>query len=147
QSGSGKSTILDLVTGLQRPDAGEVLVDGVPLTDLDIKSWRELIGYVPQDVFLFHDSVRRNITLGDDSIADERVVAALKDAGAWNFIARDPAGIDAMISPQGSNLSGGQRQRLAIARALVKDPALIVLDEATTGLDTATEAAILDTLR
>src|SRR5690606_15952074 len=101
-----KSTILDLVTGLRRPDSGEVLVDGIPLDEIDLKSWRELIGYVPQDVFLFHDTVRRNLTLGDASISDDRVVAALKDAGAWDFVDRDPAGIDAMIMPQGSNLSG-----------------------------------------
>ncbi|HSH46058.1 MAG TPA: ABC transporter ATP-binding protein, partial [Longimicrobiales bacterium] len=146
QSGSGKTTILDLVTGLQRPDSGEVLVDGVSLEELDLMSWRRLVGYVPQDVFLFHDTVRRNVTLGDDTISDDRVVQALKDAGAWDFIARDDAGIDAVVAPQGSNLSGGQRQRMAIARALVKAPALLILDEATTGLDTATEAAILETL-
>ncbi len=146
-SGSGKSTILDLVIGLRRPDSGEVHIDGIPLSELDLRSWRELIGYVPQDVFLFHDSVRRNITLGDETISDDRVLRALEDAGAGEFIARHADGIDAIISPQGSNLSGGQRQRLAIARALVKDPALLILDEATTGLDAATEAAILDTLR
>lgn len=147
QSGSGKTTILDLITGLQRPDHGEVYVDGRPLEQIDLKAWRSVIGYVPQDVFLFNDTVRRNITLGDDTISDERVVQALKDAGAWDFIARQSEGVDAIIAPQGSNLSGGQRQRLAIARALAKSPSLLILDEATTGLDTATEAGILETLR
>lgn len=146
RSGSGKTTIVDLVTGLHRPSDGEVFIDGVPLSALDMRGWRKQIGYVPQDVFLFHDTVRRNITLGDETIPDDRVIQALKDAGAWAFIARDPRGIDAVISPQGSGFSGGQRQRLAIARALAKDPALIVLDEATTGLDTQTEAAIMETL-
>lgn len=146
QSGSGKTTILDLITGLRRPDGGDVHLDGVPLAEIDMLAWRRLIGYVPQDVFLFHDTVRRNVTLGDDTISDDRVIQALKDAGAWDFIARDPHGIDAVLAPQGSSLSGGQRQRLAIARALVKRPALMVLDEATTGLDTSTEAAILETL-
>jgi ATP-binding cassette, subfamily C, bacterial len=146
QSGSGKTTILDLITGLRRPDSGEVYIDGMPLADLDLMAWRRLIGYVPQEVFLFHDTVRRNVTLGDDSISDDRVIQAIKDAGAWEFIARDPQGIHALLAPQGSTLSGGQRQRLAIARALVKQPALMVLDEATTGLDTRTEAAILETL-
>lgn len=145
-SGSGKTTILDLITGLHRPGSGDVYLDGVPLADLDLKAWRRLIGYVPQDVFLFHDTVRRNVTLGDDSISDERVIQALKDAGAWDFISRSPEGINALISPQGFGFSGGQRQRLAIARALVKNPTLIVLDEATTGLDAPTEAAILETL-
>jgi len=145
-SGSGKTTILDLITGLHRPAEGDVYIDGVPLGELDLKEWRKRIGYVPQDVFLFHDTVRRNITLGDDSIPDDRVVQALKDAGAWDFITRNPDGLDAIMSPQGFGLSGGQRQRLAIARALVKNPVLIVLDEATTGLDSRTEAAILETL-
>ncbi len=147
QSGSGKTTILDLITGLQRPQAGEVFVDGIALGELDLTAWRSRIGYVPQEVFLFHDTIRRNITLGDESIDDARVEKALRDAGAWDFVARNSAGIDALISPQGSNLSGGQRQRLAIARALVKRPTLMVLDEATTGLDTRTEAGILETLR
>jgi len=145
-SGSGKTTILELICGLRRPDRGEVYVDGVAMEDLDLTAWRRLIGYVPQEVFLFHDTVRRNLTLGDESISDDRVVAALQDAGAWDFIARNPEGIDAVIAPQASNLSGGQRQRLAIARALVKDPALLVLDEATTGLDRRTEAGIMETL-
>ena len=146
-SGSGKTTILDLVTGLRRPESGEIFIDGSPLEELDLTAWRKLIGYVPQEVFLFHDTVRRNITLGDESITDARVERAIAEAGAWDFVARDPRGVDAIVEPQGSNLSGGQRQRLAIARALVKNPALLVLDEATTGLDTATEAAILSTLR
>jgi ATP-binding cassette subfamily C protein len=145
-SGSGKTTILDLIIGLRRPDAGDVYIDGVALREIDLRAWRSLIGYVPQDVYLFHDTVRWNVTLGDPSIPDTRVVQALKNAGAWDFVARDPRGLDAIISPQASNLSGGQRQRLAIARALARDPALIVLDEATTGLDVATETAILETL-
>lgn len=145
-SGSGKTTILDLVTGLRRPDKGQILVDGTPLDELDLRAWRRLIGYVPQEVFLFHDTVRQNVTLGDESIDDQQVERALRDAGAWEFIAERPEGIDAMIAPQASNLSGGQRQRLAIARALVSDPALLVLDEATTGLDAMTEAGIVDTL-
>lgn len=145
-SGSGKTTILELICGLRRPDGGEIYIDGVALEDLDLEAWRRLIGYVPQEVFLFHDTVRRNLTLGDESIPDARVVAALEDAGAWDFISRNAEGIDAVIAPQASNLSGGQRQRLAIARALVKDPALLVLDEATTGLDRATEAGIMSTL-
>jgi len=145
-SGSGKTTILDLITGLRRPSAGDVYIDGVAMEDIDLRAWRQQIGYVPQETYLFNDTIRRNITLGDDSISDERVIRALKDAGAWDFVARDERVLDAVVHPQASNLSGGQRQRLAIARALVKEPSLIVLDEATTGLDTRTEAAILETL-
>src|SRR5690606_1474209 len=121
QSGSGKTTIVDLIAGLQRPASGDVYIDDVPLGDVDLSGWRRMIGYVPQSVFLFHDTVRNNVTLGDSSISDQRVEEALKDAGAWEFIARDPLGIHAMIAPQGSGFSGGQRQRLAIARALVKN--------------------------
>lgn len=146
ESGSGKSTIIDLITGLHRPSSGDVHVDGVKLAEIDLKSWRRLIGYVPQDVFLFHDTVRRNLTLGDASIGDERLLQALADAGALEFVMRDPQGLDAMVSPQASNLSGGQKQRLAIARALAKNPQLLILDEATSGLDSDTEAAILETL-
>jgi ATP-binding cassette, subfamily C, bacterial len=146
RSGSGKTTILDLITGLHRPQAGAVYVDGIALEAMDLGAWRRMIGYVPQDTFLFHDTLRRNITLGDTTIGDERVERALRDAGAWDFVARDARGLDALIAPQGSNFSGGQRQRLAIARALVKEPALLVLDEATTGLDVATEAGIIETL-
>lgn len=146
-SGSGKTTIIDLIAGLQRPLAGDVFVDGTPLEQIDLFAWRSLIGYVPQNVLVFQDTVRRNVTLGDDSISDERVLQALKNAGAVDFIARDSRGLDAMIAPQGSNYSGGQLQRLAIARALARNPALLILDEATTGLDAETEAAILDTLK
>lgn len=146
-SGSGKTTILDLITGLRDPAVGEITVDGVSLADLDMTAWRSSIGYVPQEVFLFHDTIRRNVTLGDESIGKEAVVKALQDAGAWSFVSTRPGGIEDMIAPQGSNLSGGQRQRLAIARALVKRPTMLILDEATTGLDPVTEAAIIETLR
>lgn len=145
-SGSGKSTVADLVMGLYRPDRGQVLVDDVSLDSIDMGEWRGMIGYVPQEVLLFNDTVRRNITLGDESISEERVLRALRAADAWQFVSSRPGGLDSAIGEKGSRLSGGQRQRLAIARALVGEPALLVLDEATTALDPETEEGICDTL-
>jgi ATP-binding cassette, subfamily C, bacterial len=146
-SGAGKTTIADLVLGLYTLDRGSVLIDGVPLTEIDMGAWRSRIGYVPQEMLLFHDSIRRNVTLGDESIADEDVVGALEAAGAWPFVRDLDQGMDTVIGEHGARLSGGQRQRIAIARALVGRPSLLVLDEVTTALDPNTEAAICATLR
>jgi ATP-binding cassette, subfamily C, bacterial len=145
-SGAGKTTIADLLLGLYTPDRGSILIDGIPLTDIDVGAWRSRIGYVPQEMLLFHDSVRRNVTLGDESIRDEDVVEALQAAGAWSFVRGLEAGIDTTIGEHGARLSGGQRQRIAIARALVVKPRLLVLDEVTTALDPRTEAEICATL-
>ena len=145
-SGSGKTTIIDLVIGLLQPDAGEIRLDGVLLSDVDLHAWRRLIGYVPQDTVLLHDSVRNNVTMGDSEINDERVIKALEDAGAWDFVHALSDGLDTQVGERGGRLSGGQRQRIAIARALVNNPELLVLDEATSALDKASEKAILTTL-
>jgi ATP-binding cassette subfamily C protein len=146
-SGVGKTTIADLVAGLVRHDAGEVRVDGVPLAELDLRRWRQGIGYVPQEMLLLNDSVRRNVTLGDAELDDARVERALRRAGAWEFVAALPEGLDASVGERGSLLSGGQRQRIALARALVHEPRLLVLDEATAALDPEGEAALWETLR
>jgi len=146
-SGAGKTTIADLLLGLYAPDRGSILIDGVPLSDIDVAAWRSRIGYVPQEMLLFHDSIRRNVTLGDESISDQDVVGALQAAGAWGFVSELDTGIDTMIGEHGARLSGGQRQRIAIARALVDKPRLLVLDEVTTALDPTTEAEICGTLR
>ncbi len=145
-SGAGKTTILDLVAGLYRPDSGEIFVDGVPLGELDMRAWRRRIGYVPQDTILFHDTVLRNVWVSGDDADPARVRVALEQADAWNFVEALPEGVDTVIGERGSKLSGGQRQRLAIARALLGSPRLLMLDEATTALDPATEAAIMRTL-
>ena len=145
-SGSGKSTLADLAVGLLRPTEGRVLVDGISLTDIEPILWRQMIGYVPQDLLLFHDSILRNVSLGDESIERDQVEQALRDAGAWDFVSTLPEGMDQVVGERGSLLSGGQRQRVAIARALVSGPELLVLDEATTALDPVTEAAICQTL-
>jgi len=146
-SGAGKTTIIDLVIGLLRPDRGQVLVDGVPLEQFDLKAWRRSIGYVPQETVLLHDSIFNNVSLGDPAIDEERVTEVLKKAGAWDFVQAFPEGLATQVGERGSRLSGGQRQRIVIARALVNRPELLILDEATSALDPASEAAILTTLR
>jgi ATP-binding cassette, subfamily C, bacterial len=145
-SGSGKTTLVDLVLGLYQPQRGKLRVDGIPLEEIDIYAWRAKIGYVPQELLLFHDSVRRNVTLGDPSLSDADVEEALRAAGAWHFVSRLPDGLETTIGERGAQLSGGQRQRISIARALVRKPVLLVLDEATTSLDPETEAEICETL-
>jgi ATP-binding cassette subfamily C protein len=146
-SGAGKTTIADLVVGLVEPEAGEVLVDGRPLGEVDLSSWRRHIGYVPQEMFLLHDSVAMNVGLGDPDISRDDIVRALKDAHAWEFVSQMPEGIDSVVGERGSALSGGQRQRIAIARAMLHDPWLLILDEATTALDPKSEAIIWQALR
>lgn len=145
-SGSGKTTISDLIIGLLGPDSGEVRIDDLPLTQIDLRSWRESIGYVPQEMFLINDSIATNITLGDESLDAGDVESALRRAGAWEFVSELPEGVDSLVGERGARLSGGQRQRIAIARALVRKPCLLVLDEATTALDPETEAAVWDAL-
>ena len=146
-SGVGKTTILDLIGGLHVPDEGRILIDGVPLSELDMRAWRRQIGYVPQETVLFHDTVRRNVWVASDAVQDERVEEALAQADAVTFVQALPDGLDTVLGERGSKLSGGQRQRIAIARALIGRPRLLMLDEATTALDPVTEAAILKTLR
>ncbi|HET6470692.1 MAG TPA: ABC transporter ATP-binding protein [Pseudomonadales bacterium] len=146
-SGSGKTTIADLVIGLITPQSGEIRVDGKPLGSLDVRSWRHSIGYVPQENLLLHDSIFHNVVLGDPSLTRADVEAALKVAEAWDFVARLPDGIDTLVGERGTLLSGGQRQRVMIARALAHQPKLLILDEATSALDPATEADICATLR
>jgi ATP-binding cassette subfamily C protein len=145
-SGTGKTTITDLVTGLVQPEAGDVRVDDVPLPELDVRRWRERIGYVPQEMLLLHDSVRTNVTFGDPDVSDAQVESALRDAGAWDFVSQLPGGLDASVGERGALLSGGQRQRIAIARALVHRPSLLILDEATAALDAEAEAAVWATV-
>jgi ATP-binding cassette subfamily C protein len=136
-----------LIVGLHRPSRGCVLIDDVPLDEIDLRAWRQRIGYVPQEMFLFHDTVYHNVALGDPSIDRSAVREALEAAGAWDFVAQLPGMLDAVLGERGSKLSGGQRQRIAIARALVHRPRLLVLDEVTTALDPDTEAGICATLR
>jgi ATP-binding cassette, subfamily C, bacterial len=146
-SGSGKTSIADLIAGLYWPDGGKILVDGVPLEEIDLATWRERIGYVPQDAFLLHDTTFQNIGMGDLSISRGDVEDALEAAGARAFAMQLPHGLDTVLGERGARLSGGQRQRVAIARALARRPRLLILDEVTAALDPETEAAICDTLQ
>lgn len=144
-SGSGKTTLLDLIVGLRHPDAGQVLVDGVPLSDLDMRTWRRQIGYVPQESVMVDESVAHNLTLGEE-IPEARIREALRAADALEFVDAMPEGIRTRVGQGGSRLSGGQRQRLAIARALIHEPKLLILDEATSNLDPEAQDAIVETV-
>ena len=146
-SGAGKTTIADLIIGLLRPQQGEILIDNVPLEQVDLRQWRRMIGYVPQESFLLHETVLWNVTLGDPEVNEADVEAALRAAGAWEFVAELPQQIHSSVAERGTALSGGQRQRIAIARALARRPKLLILDEVTSSLDPQTEAAICRTLQ
>lgn len=146
RSGSGKSTITKLIQRLYLPESGRVLLDGIDLSMVDTAWLRRQIGVVLQENFLFNRTIRENIALADPSAPIERVVAAAKMAGAHEFIVAQPEGYDAMVGEQGSNLSGGQRQRLAIARALMGDPKILIFDEATSALDYESERIVQDNM-
>ena len=146
-SGAGKTTIADLALGLVRPQAGEVFLDDVPLSEIDVAKWRHKVGYVPQEMLLLHEDVLTNVTLGDPALSRTDVEEALQAAGASDFVRELPQGLDTPLGERGARLSGGQRQRIAIARALVHRPSLLILDEATAALDPASEAGIYETVR
>jgi ATP-binding cassette, subfamily C, bacterial len=146
-SGGGKTTTVDMILGLHRPDEGRILLDGVPLDEIGLASWRKLVGYVPQEVFLLHDSVRANLTLGDDGIDDATLWWALELAGVDSFVRELPGGLDGVVGEGGGRFSGGQRQRIALARALVRRPRLLILDEVTSALDPATAVAIAQSIK
>jgi ATP-binding cassette subfamily C protein len=146
-TGAGKTTLADLMLGLFVPTSGRILVDGRDLQE-DVAGWQRNIGYVPQDVYLTDDTVRRNVAFGlpDPDINDEQVWKVLRAAQIDNLVASLPDGLSAMVGERGERLSGGERQRLGIARALYRDPQVLVVDEGTANLDNETEAAIVETL-
>ncbi len=146
-SGAGKTTLLDLIVGLLQPDAGRIVVDGTPLGDLDLRQWRRQIGYVPQESVMVDESVAYNVALGEVDLSDDQIRAALRAADALDFVEALPEGLQTRVGEGGSRLSGGQRQRLAIARALVHEPRLLILDEATSHLDPEAQAAVIETVR
>lgn len=146
-SGSGKSTVSRLVSGLHTPWQGAVRIDGMRLEDIPRGALAASVSFVDQDVFLFEGTVRDNVTLWDPSVPDEAVVAALEDAAVHDVVARRPGGIHSRVEQDGRNFSGGQRQRLEIARALVRRPSVMVLDEVTSALDAVTEQLVIDNLR
>jgi ABC-type bacteriocin transporter len=147
ESGSGKSTLLKLLMGFYTPTSGRLLADGVDQGDFDLASWRSRIGLVSQDAFVFNGTLRENIALGRPSATLLEVMEAARAAGLEEFIASLPERFETVVGERGTNLSGGQRQRLAIARALLRQPDILIFDEATSHLDTATERAIQQNLR
>lgn len=142
-SGAGKSTVADLVMGLISPDQGKVTVDGKPITPSSVASWRNRIGYVAQETFLFNETIRFNLKLARPDASEDDLKEALKMAAAYDFVSKLPEGMDTVIGDRGVRLSGGERQRLALARALLRKPSLLIMDEATSNLDSDNEKKIL----
>jgi subfamily B ATP-binding cassette protein MsbA len=145
-SGSGKSTVLYLLAGFAQPQAGEIFIDGRPISEIDVYRLRQNIALVGQRVMLFDDTIRQNILLGRPEASEEDVIAAARAAHAWPFIEALPQGLDTPLGSLGDRLSGGQRQRIAIARAFLKDAPILLLDEATSALDKESEQAVLQGL-
>jgi ATP-binding cassette subfamily B protein/subfamily B ATP-binding cassette protein MsbA len=141
-SGAGKSSIADLLTGLYAPTEGRILVDGVPLGKLELASWQQRLGVVSQDTFLFNATIAENIAFGTPEATPERIEAACEVAQAAEFIERLPQGYATLVGERGFRLSGGQRQRLSLARAILRDPELLILDEATSALDSQSERLV-----
>ena len=145
-SGSGKTTLIDLLIGLNTAQKGRILIGGKPIETIDIKAWRQSIGYVPQELMLFHDTIQENIRLSNPNVSTEAIMAALDQAGATDFIASLPHGLETDVGEMGGRLSGGQRQRIALARALATNPKILILDEVTSALDPDTEAEIVNNI-
>ncbi|EHO6397747.1 ATP-binding cassette domain-containing protein [Campylobacter coli] len=143
ESGCGKSTLVDIIIGLLSPREGRVLVDKNELNMKNVKNYRQKIGYIPQNIYLFNDSIAKNISFGDE-VDEEKLQRVIKQANLEHFVKNLPQGVQTKVGDGGSNLSGGQKQRIAIARALYLNPEILVLDEATSALDTESEARIMD---
>ena len=145
-SSSGKSTFINLVIGFLRPSKGQLLLDNQNMSELDMREVRKYVSMVPQESVLFDGSVRDNVTYGISDISTNKVIQALKDANAWEFVSQLPDGPDTIVGERGARISGGQKQRLAIARALIRDPRILILDEATSALDSESENLIQQAL-
>ncbi len=145
-SGVGKSTTIDLIMGLQKLDSGVILIDDKPLKELNAFSWKSSIAYVPQDAFLFHKSIKENLLWADPLAEETAIWNALEQAGAMDFIKRFPEGLHTIVGDRGMQISGGERQRIALARALLRQPELLILDEATSAVDDQNELIIKEAL-
>lgn len=145
-SGAGKSTVLNLLIGFIRPTSGRIMLDGTDMAGLDLRSYRRFLSVVPQESILFEGSIRENVTYGMGDTDEATLLRALEDANALDFVRDLPLGLDTVVGQRGARLSGGQRQRLAIARALIRDPRVLVLDEATSALDNRSESLVQEAL-
>lgn len=145
-SGAGKSTLADMLLGLLEPEAGSLSVDGVPIDGRNRRLWRDCVAYVPQEVFLLHDTIAANLRLAVPTAEDERLWDALASAHADDFVKRLPDGLQTVVGDRGSRLSGGERQRIALARALLRKPQLLILDEATSALDWESQSLIAESI-
>lgn len=146
KSGAGKTSIIDLLLKMKTPSSGSILLDSVPLWEINSEKWLELIGYVGQETFMFNGTIRDNILLGLEGIPDEKVEEALRLANAQEFVEQMDKGIYALVGEEGLKLSGGQRQRVAIARALIREPEILLFDEATSSLDNISERLIKESI-
>ena len=142
ESGSGKSTLMQLAIGFLRPQAGRILLDGLPMDGIDMRTWRRHIAMVPQQTILFSGTLRENITYGLEGYGEDKIAAVIEAAKLGEFVSQLPERLDTPVGENGVRMSGGQRQRLAIARALIRDPRVIILDEATSALDAVSERAV-----
>ena len=147
RSGSGKSTMVDCILGLAKPCSGKITCNGIEMVQLPVRAWRRSIGYVAQETFLFHASIRDNIMWGQNVEDSKRMIAAAQSANAHEFISRMPDGYNSVVGDRGVRLSGGERQRLGLARALANSPYLLILDEATSSLDSESEETILEAIK
>ena len=147
ESGSGKTTLVKLLLKYYLPEQGELLIDGYNIQDINLESLRNKIGYIPQEIFLFSGTIRDNIAFGSENVSMKNIIEAAKRARAHKFINNLPLRYETKVGERGSNLSGGQKQRIAIARAIIKKPDILILDEATSNLDTTTEKAIHHTIK
>jgi ABC-type multidrug transport system fused ATPase/permease subunit len=145
-SGAGKSTLVDLLVRLYEPTQGRITVDGVDLAAYDLSSWLAGIGFVSQDAFIFHGSIRENIAFSRPEASLVEIMSAARLANAHEFIERCPDGYDTIVGDRGLKLSGGERQRVAIARALLRDPKILIFDEATSALDNQSEALVQEAI-
>jgi ATP-binding cassette subfamily B protein len=146
-TGSGKSTIANLLCRMYDVTNGEIKVDNFPIKNLNVNHLRSQIGYVPQDVFLFSDSIKNNVKFGSENMTEEQIIQAAKDADLYNNVIDFPEGFDTVLGERGVTLSGGQKQRLSIARAIAREPRILILDDCLSAVDTKTENQILNNLQ
>ena len=146
-TGSGKSTIANLITRMYNVTSGQIKIDGINIKDYDLINLRRQVGYVPQDVFLFSDTIYNNIAFGAENVSDDEIMNAAKEADVYDNIERFPKGFNTMLGERGITLSGGQKQRVSIARAIIRNPKILILDDALSAVDTKTENTILNSMK